>query len=204
MRDLKDPKAALASVGLTAPQVKALANGKGSARRRKKALRTLAEQVTRGAAVDAGQACSPPPSPPGLRPSRLRFWRVLALVATLLSGSVGTGDSEETQRYRQHHPKSFICWRPKPRARPRPAIVWAFALRSRGFAPCGDGRRLDAALRAADTGRAMSQENVEIVRRGMEYFKQTGDVLWDQIDREIEFTTTMCLTAMTFAGMLVG
>jgi ketosteroid isomerase-like protein len=32
----------------------------------------------------------------------------------------------------------------------------------------------------------MSQENVEIIRRGMEYFKRTDEVLWDVIDPEIE------------------
>ena len=32
----------------------------------------------------------------------------------------------------------------------------------------------------------MSQENVEIIRRSMEYFKRTGEVLWDVLDPEIE------------------
>ena len=32
----------------------------------------------------------------------------------------------------------------------------------------------------------MSQENVEIIRRSMEYFKRTGEWLWDVIDPEIE------------------
>ena len=32
----------------------------------------------------------------------------------------------------------------------------------------------------------MSQENVEIIRRSMEYFKRTGEVLWDLIDPKIE------------------
>ncbi len=44
---------------------------------------------------------------------------------------------------------------------------------------------LDAALRAADTGRAMSQQNVEIVRRSYEHFMANGevragaDLVWD-------------------------
>jgi ketosteroid isomerase-like protein len=32
----------------------------------------------------------------------------------------------------------------------------------------------------------VSQENVEIIRGSMEYFKRTGEVLWDVIDPEIE------------------
>ena len=32
----------------------------------------------------------------------------------------------------------------------------------------------------------MSQENVEIIRRSLEYFKRTGEWLWDVIDSEIE------------------
>lgn len=32
----------------------------------------------------------------------------------------------------------------------------------------------------------MSQENVEIIRRGMEYFKRTGEWLWEVIDPAIE------------------
>ena len=32
----------------------------------------------------------------------------------------------------------------------------------------------------------MSQENVQIIRGSMEYFKRTGEVLWDVIDPEIE------------------
>jgi ketosteroid isomerase-like protein len=38
---------------------------------------------------------------------------------------------------------------------------------------------------ARDTGRAMSQENVEIVRRGWEHFVTTGEPLWATIDDEI-------------------
>jgi ketosteroid isomerase-like protein len=32
----------------------------------------------------------------------------------------------------------------------------------------------------------MSQENVEIIRGGMEYFERTGELQWDVIDPEIE------------------
>jgi hypothetical protein len=45
---------------------------------------------------------------------------------------------------------------------------------------------LDAAVLAADTAQAMSQENVEIVRRGIEYFLQTDEHLWETIDSEVE------------------
>ena len=40
--------------------------------------------------------------------------------------------------------------------------------------------------RTRDTRLAMSQENVEIIRRSMEHFKRTGEWLWDVIDPEIE------------------
>ena len=32
----------------------------------------------------------------------------------------------------------------------------------------------------------MSQENVETIRRSLEYFKRTGELLWDVIDPDIE------------------
>ena len=38
----------------------------------------------------------------------------------------------------------------------------------------------------SDTARAMSQENVEIVRRGYEHLSRTGELLWELIDPEIE------------------
>ena len=48
---------------------------------------------------------------------------------------------------------------------------------------------LDAALRAADTGRAMSQENVEIVRRGFDAFNRRDlDAFLALFDPDVEFT----------------
>jgi ketosteroid isomerase-like protein len=41
-------------------------------------------------------------------------------------------------------------------------------------------------MRAADTGREMSHEDVQHVRRGMEHLERTGELLWEDIDPEIE------------------
>ena len=46
----------------------------------------------------------------------------------------------------------------------------------------------------------MSQENVEIIRRSMEYFKRTGGWLWDVIDTEIEIHDNDVPDADVFRG----
>ena len=54
-----------------------------------------------------------------------------------------------------------------------------------------------------DTARAMSQENVEIVRVGVEHFRRTGDLLWDRLDPEFVWdmsTTGGWLGKQTYRG----
>jgi ketosteroid isomerase-like protein len=46
---------------------------------------------------------------------------------------------------------------------------------------------LDATLGAADTGRAMSQENIEIVRRSLDHWNETGEPIWEFLDPDVEY-----------------
>jgi ketosteroid isomerase-like protein len=46
----------------------------------------------------------------------------------------------------------------------------------------------------------MSQENVEHVRRGMEYWLRTGEALWDDVDPEVEIHDHDILDAGIFRG----
>jgi hypothetical protein len=46
---------------------------------------------------------------------------------------------------------------------------------------------LDPTRGAADTGRAMSQENVAIVQRFADHWNETGEPLWAEMDPEVVF-----------------
>jgi ketosteroid isomerase-like protein len=63
---------------------------------------------------------------------------------------------------------------------------------------------LDATRRAPDTGRAMSRENLDLLRRGFEYVVRNGELLPDLVQPDLVWDTTTYSSAGLHLERCVG